>query len=80
MDYQPEYSEKKRRKNTINFMNVGFTLIYFIEFLVKVISMGFVLHPHAYLRDFLNAFDFVILTSGYAFRFNGIESLEWCIQ
>ncbi len=38
-----------------------FTVIFFIEFLIKVIAMGFVMSKNSYLRDSWNWIDFIIV-------------------
>lgn len=48
----------------INYSNSIFTWIFFIEFLIKIISIGFVLSKTSYLRDALNILDFIIVISG----------------
>jgi hypothetical protein len=46
---------------------IGMTLTYIFtgEALLKIFAMGFVLHKKAYLRDWWNAMDFMIVISGY---------------
>ena len=43
---------------------VYFTGIFIAEFLVKVVALGFILHPGSYLRDSWNQLDFVIILAG----------------
>lgn len=42
-------------------IDLGFSIIFIIEFVVKVIAMGFVLHKFSYLRDAWNCLDFFIV-------------------
>jgi len=44
--------------------DVSFTLIFLCEAIIKIIAMGFVMHPGAYLRSFANCFDlFIVVVS-----------------
>ena len=43
---------------------VYFTAIFIVEFFVKVVAAGFVLHPGSYLRDDWNKLDFLIICGG----------------
>ena len=38
-----------------------YSALYFIEFILKIFGMGFVLSKSAYLRDYWNILDFVII-------------------
>lgn len=42
-----------------------FLSIYTIEMLLKIIGMGFILNKGAYLRDYWNILDFVIVITSY---------------
>lgn len=48
-------------KNISNNIDIGFTLLFFIEFIIKSISLGFVFGPKAYLKDYWNHIDFLII-------------------
>lgn len=39
-------------------------MLFLIEAIIKIIAMGFVGHPHAYIRDPWNVMDFVIVITG----------------
>lgn len=41
-----------------------FTTIFIIEFVLKIVGMGFVLGPNTYLRDGWNLIDFVVVVTG----------------
>ena len=41
-----------------------FTWIFFVEFIIKVIAMGFIVHKNSYLRDPWNWLDFVVVCTG----------------
>jgi hypothetical protein len=45
-------------------MGFGFSIIFFVEFLFKVIGMGFIKHPNSYLRDGWNWVDFIVVVAG----------------
>jgi hypothetical protein len=40
-------------------------MVFFIEFILKVIGMGFVLEEGTYLRDGWNKLDFIVVAVGY---------------
>ena len=42
-----------------------FLSIYTIEMLLKVIGMGFIIPKGAYLRDYWNILDFIIVVTSY---------------
>ena len=49
-----------------------FTVIFIIEFLIKIIAMGFVVHRNSYLRDPWNWLDFVVvMTAVFEFLTGG---------
>lgn len=48
----------------LNYAGIVFTLIFLLEALIKIISMGFFLHKHAYIRDTWNVIDFIIVVTG----------------
>ena len=37
------------------------TYLFMLESAVKIIAMGFIFHPFAYIRDYWNIIDFVIV-------------------
>ncbi len=41
-----------------------FTVTFILEFLLKIIGMGFILEPGTYLRDGWNVIDFIVVVSG----------------
>jgi len=43
---------------------IYFTAIFIVEFVIKVVALGFVMHPGSYLRDSWNQLDFVIILAG----------------
>lgn len=38
-----------------------FSVLYFIEFFLKILGMGFVFNKNAYLRDYWNLIDFLVI-------------------
>eukprot|EP00940_MAST-03C_sp_MAST-3C-sp2_P001204 g1204.t1 len=46
---------------TLYSLEIMFTTIFTFEAIFKTIAMGFVLHPNAYIRDWWNVLDFVIV-------------------
>ena len=44
-----------------------FLAIFCVEMCLKIIALGFVLHPGSYLRNFWNIMDFVVVVTGYDF-------------
>lgn len=42
-----------------------FLALYTVEMVLKILGLGFILNPEAYLRDWWNVLDFVIVISGY---------------
>jgi hypothetical protein len=41
-----------------------FTVIFVIEFIIKTIAMGFIVHRNSYLRDPWNWLDFIVVCTG----------------
>jgi hypothetical protein len=62
-----DYSDRED-KTDWNQISAGaekiFTWIFFVEFIIKVIAMGFVVHKNSYLRDPWNWLDFVVVCTG----------------
>jgi hypothetical protein len=53
----------------MNIADEVFQILYTIEMVIKVLSMGFLFNSGAYLRDPWNILDFVIIASGYMSMF-----------
>lgn len=47
------------------YLDTVFLVIYTTEMLLKILGLGFVLSPGAYLRDSWNILDFIIVISAY---------------
>lgn len=41
-----------------------FTLLFTIEFLIRIVAMGFVVHKNSYMRDYWNWLDFLVVIVG----------------
>ena len=46
-------------------METVFLILYTIEMGLKILALGIYFSPNAYLRDYWNILDFVIIISGY---------------
>ncbi len=62
-EYDENYNAKYESKwnNTLDLIDIFFTVIFLIECIVKVIAMGFIMHRNSYLRDPWNILDFFIV-------------------
>mmetsp|Transcript_3119 Transcript_3119/g.7221 ORF Transcript_3119/g.7221 Transcript_3119/m.7221 type:complete len:1718 (+) Transcript_3119:685-5838(+) len=54
----------QKLKNAIDILDAMFLLMFVIEMVLKVIMMGFILHPGSYLRNSWNILDFFIVVIG----------------
>ena len=43
----------------------GFTIFFTVEFVIKVVAMGFVIHRNSYLRDYWNWLDILVVVVGF---------------
>jgi len=62
-----DYSDRDsltERNQILDLIGFVFTIIFTLEALIKIIAMGFILHPQAYLRDGWNVIDFFVVTTG----------------
>lgn len=56
----------------LNYFDYGFTMVFTVEMLLKVIDLGVMLHPGSYGRDFWNLLDaIVVICALIAFAFAG---------
>lgn len=62
-DYNDRNSLSKRNQNLDMISNI-LTIIFLAEALLKILAMGFVLHPKAYMRNMWNAMDLTIVVTG----------------
>ena len=59
-----DYSDRDNktiRNEVINILGLVFNAIFILEFLIKVIAKGFIIHKHSYLRDGWNIIDFIVV-------------------
>lgn len=61
-----ELADTSWRNRLIDNSEMAFTVLFSIEALLKIISMGFVLSPNTYLRDGWNVLDFIVVVAGCA--------------
>jgi len=72
-----DYSDRaniSKQNQIIEKSGKAFTGIFFVEFLLKVISMGFFLHRKSYLRDGWNWIDFIVVVIGIVELIPGLPS------
>lgn len=53
--------EKSFRNNILDKFDYAFTGVFAVEMFLKVIDLGVILHPGAYLREFWNVMDAVVV-------------------
>ena len=63
IDYKDRAFETKWN-HTLNIISQGFTTIFILESLLKIIAMGFIGSKYSYLRDPWNILDFIIVITG----------------
>jgi hypothetical protein len=54
-------NEDSEINNMLNILDYGFTFVFTIELLLKVVDLGIILHPGSYLREFWNFMDAVVV-------------------
>ena len=68
-DYSTRISGADSRQNTVNAQfDIFFGCCYLLEFVLKVIGMGFLLEKNTYLREGWNLIDFAVVVSTYVFK------------
>lgn len=64
-DYEADHYRRHSSVNDFVFYSgFFFTGIFTLEFILKTIAMGFILHRNAYLRDAWNWLDFIVVITG----------------
>ncbi len=59
----------------LNYIDYGFTVVFAVEMLLKIIDLGIIAHPGAYCRDIWNILDaIVVICALVAFAFSGDAS------
>jgi Na+-transporting methylmalonyl-CoA/oxaloacetate decarboxylase gamma subunit len=53
--------EESEKNKMLNFFDYGFTCVFTIELLLKVVDLGIIFHPGSYLREFWNFMDAVVV-------------------
>lgn len=53
--------EESEKNKLLNLFDYGFTCVFTIELLLKVVDLGVILHPGSYLREFWNLMDAVVV-------------------
>lgn len=56
---------------TLEMISLVFSYIFTLEFILKVIAMGFIVHRKSYLRDPWNCLDFLVVLGGLTEIFAG---------
>ncbi|XRA99340.1 voltage-dependent calcium channel T type alpha-1H [Pycnococcus provasolii] len=59
----PTVKDGSKLREFLNTCDTFFTIVFLIEMAVKILAMGFILHPGSYLRNGWNQLDFVIVAS-----------------
>uniref|UniRef100_A0A915N165 Ion transport domain-containing protein n=1 Tax=Meloidogyne javanica TaxID=6303 RepID=A0A915N165_MELJA len=71
--YQPYPMQDSDTKNTVlENLEYLFIVVFTAECIIKVIALGFLLHPGAYLRNAWNILDFIIVVIGLQVVLNAI--------
>jgi len=81
-DYQgrldPNYISPREKE--MQFIEYVLTVIFIMEFLLKVLARGFVVHPKSYLRNYWNVLDFIVVVISILGLFNfgskGLKALR----
>ena len=74
-----DYSDREAltmRNKALAQIGIFFSSVFTVECLLKVIAMGFVVHPKAYLRDGWNIIDFFVVIIGLLEFLPGSVSLK----
>ncbi|XP_070508111.1 voltage-dependent calcium channel type A subunit alpha-1 isoform X7 [Chironomus tepperi] len=53
--------EDSEKNKILNYFDYGFTCVFTLELLFKVVDLGIILHPGSYLREFWNIMDAVVV-------------------
>ena len=63
-DYSPRlYGDEYKQSAIYNDLDLFFSICYLIEFILKVIAMGFLTEKNTYLREGWNLIDFAVVIS-----------------
>lgn len=59
----PALTKDKQLDDALTVLNIIFSVIFIVEALLKVISMGFIIGSYTYLKDSWNVIDFLVVIS-----------------
>ncbi|KAG5672200.1 hypothetical protein PVAND_002347 [Polypedilum vanderplanki] len=63
--------EESEKNKILECFDYGFTVVFTLELLFKVVDLGIILHPGSYLREFWNIMDaVVVICAAVSFGFN----------
>ena len=74
--YDPTSDSSKTNK-VLDQMELFFTAIFTLECVLKTIAYGFLLNHNAYLRDFWNILDFLVVVTSYIALVPQFENFEF---
>lgn len=63
IDYDPDHAKSDYNKY-IEFIGFGFTILFTLELIIKILALGLICHKYAYLRSIWNCIDLFIILSG----------------
>ncbi|KAI8139587.1 Ion transport protein-domain-containing protein [Fennellomyces sp. T-0311] len=72
--YQLEHRDNPDHLRTFDYLDITFTIIFTIEFVIKVVADGFFMTPNAYLLNGWNCLDLFVLISLYMSNFGEFAS------
>jgi len=58
-----------KKNSTDDFLDWIFLILYTAEMTLKILGFGFILNKNAYLRDYWNVLDFIIVFSAWLPKF-----------
>lgn len=73
--WEPETANSWRNEMVLTAETV-FTVIFTVEFVLKVVAMGFIQHSGTYLRDGWNLVDFIVVVSGIMILIPGMPNVS----
>ena len=66
-----------KRAKAIKYLNYIFNILFIIEAIMKIISLGFIFTKNAYLRNIINIIDFFCIIIGLIDIFSSSDSLRY---
>jgi hypothetical protein len=52
------------RNQVLDKIGVGFSILFLVESMLKILAYGFFIHRHSYLRNGWNIIDFIVALAG----------------